>query len=93
MNRSAVALLLLLFVLLISCCTPREEYKQPRRNKAKIVQPEYDRTERMIIMEDEALEGIYYTIIKVDGHEYLTSIKGGFIHLESCKHEEDKQTY
>lgn len=32
----------------------------------------------------ESLPWSYYQIVEVDGHQYLSSMKGGIVHLESC---------
>ena len=69
-------------ILLSNCSVVRlnsiEKDKVDRRIKLKEV--------TIIRGEDEGIKLLsWYQIIEVDEHEYLVSIDGGMIHLESCR--------
>lgn len=85
-SRTVIALLVLV-VILLSCCTPREEYSQ----RSRTIYPSEE-----IVKVTAPIQVLYHTgqgagtyaVIQVEGHKYLSNWRGGIIHLESCKHEE-----
>jgi hypothetical protein len=70
-----IVVLILFIMMLISCGSPRN-------NKYRTI-PTITATPPSRIILKDSNQGII--ILEVDGHEYLSSTRGGFVHLRSCK--------
>jgi len=46
--------------------------------------PHYVKNKRIELIERKNIPGEYISIIKIDGHLYITTSRGGIIHSESC---------
>jgi hypothetical protein len=66
-------------------CGPSRSEQRYRQQRAVVVTPQ-----RIQVIANTGFSSSTFTIVKVDGHEYLSAYNGGIIHLNSCTHEEDK---